>query len=89
MLSNPTHDPIEDVEEAVAAKRNEVEAVDDSRDRGLAQEEELREDADGLEDDGEGPEELACHIVSTQQPLLSAQQSGKQSKHGIAYLGET
>ena len=57
-FSDSTHEPVEDVEEAVGAESNEVEGIDDSRYGCLAEEEKLREDADGLKDDGEGPKDL-------------------------------
>jgi hypothetical protein len=51
-------DPVEQVEGAVGAQEDDVERGYDRRDRGLAQEEELREDGDGFEDLGEDPEVL-------------------------------
>lgn len=51
-------DPVEDVQAAVEAEREEVVGVDDGGDGGLAEEEELREDADGFENIGEVPEPL-------------------------------
>lgn len=51
-------DPVEDVEAAVGAEAEEVEGVDYGRDGGLAEEEELGEDADGFEDYREGPADL-------------------------------
>jgi hypothetical protein len=50
--------PVEQVERAVGAEEDDVEGRDDSGDCRLAEEEELREDADGFEDLGEGPEPL-------------------------------
>lgn len=59
------YDPVQDVEAAVRAEREEVVGIDDGRDGGLAEEEELRDDADGLEDDGERPDDLCSrHIIS-------------------------
>ncbi len=54
-----TPDPVEDVEEAVATERDEVVAIDDGRNGGLTEEEKLWQDADALEDDTEGPDNLA------------------------------
>lgn len=59
LAAHGAKDPVEDVEEAVAAECCEVEAVDDGGDGSLAEEEELREDADGFEDDAEGPDDLS------------------------------
>ena len=50
------HNPIQDVERAVGTEGQEVEAVDYGGDGCLSEQEELREDADGLEDYGEDPE---------------------------------
>ena len=52
-------EPVEDVEEAVAAQRYEVEAVQYGWHGGLAEEEELGKHADAFEDDAEGPEDLS------------------------------
>lgn len=46
-------DPIQDIEGAIGAEGEEIEGVDDGGDGGLAEQEELREDADGFEDEGE------------------------------------
>lgn len=54
------HDPVEDVQEAVGAECDEVERVDDGRNGGLAEQQQLRDDADGLEDLRKDPEELRC-----------------------------
>lgn len=51
-------DPVENVECAVAAKGKEVEGVDYGWDGGLAEKQELGEDADGFEDYAEDPEDL-------------------------------
>lgn len=51
-------DPVEQVEAAVGAEEDDVEGGDDGGDGGLAEEEELREDADGFEDLGKDPEVL-------------------------------
>lgn len=56
-------DPVEDVEGAVGAQAEEVVGVYDGGDGGLAEKEELREDGDGFEDFGEGPEDLGCGLV--------------------------
>ena len=50
--------PVEDVEPAVGAEEEDVEGGDDGGDRGLPEEEELRKDADGFEDYGEGEKPL-------------------------------
>ncbi len=51
-------DPVEEVEGAVGAEEDDVEGGDDGRGGGLAEEEELGQDADGFEDLGEDPEPL-------------------------------
>lgn len=50
--------PVEDVEPTVQSQCEQVVAVDDGGNGGLAEEKELWEDADGLEDVGEVPEPL-------------------------------
>lgn len=55
----PANDPIDEVEGAVGAQEDDVEGGDDGGYGGLAEEEELREDTDRLEDLGEDPEPLA------------------------------
>lgn len=47
-------DPVENIETPVGAEEEDVEGCDDCRDRGLAEEQELGEDADRFEDKGEG-----------------------------------
>lgn len=64
-LADPANNPVEDVEEAVGAERDEVERIENGRYGGLAEEQELWEDADGLEDNAECPEELFRAIVSS------------------------
>lgn len=51
-------DPVEDIEAPVGPECYKVVGVEDGGDRCLAEEKELGEDADGLEDYGEGPAEL-------------------------------
>ncbi len=51
-------DPVEDVEAAVGAEGEQIVGVNDGRNGGLAQEQQLGQDGDGLEDLGEGPEPL-------------------------------
>jgi hypothetical protein len=51
----PSHDPVQDIHEAVGTKCDEVEGIDDSRNRGLTEEEQLRDDANGFEDFGKDP----------------------------------
>lgn len=53
-----TVDPIEDVEEAVATKRDEVVAIEHGRDGGLAEELQLWEHAYGFELYAERPKQL-------------------------------
>jgi len=60
-------DPVEDVEAAVGAEEEDVEGGDDGGDGGLPEEEELREDADGLEDYGEGEEPLVWQARVSEQ----------------------
>lgn len=50
--------PVEDVEGAVGAEREQVVGVDYGWDGGLAEEEQLRKNAGGFEDYGEGPHDL-------------------------------
>ena len=64
-------DPVEDVEGAVGAQADEVVGVDDRGDGGLAEEEELWENADGFEDLGEDPEDLISMLESAQQASRS------------------
>lgn len=52
------HDPVQNIQEAVGAESDEVERVDDGGYGGLAEQEQLRDDAEGLENLGEDPEEL-------------------------------
>jgi hypothetical protein len=54
----PAPYPVEQVQAAVGAEEDDVEGGDDGRDRGLPEEEELREDADGFEDLRKDPEPL-------------------------------
>ncbi len=61
-LCEPAVDPIEDVEAAVRAEGEEVIRVDDGGDCCLAEKDELREDADGFENDGECPKYLGESI---------------------------
>jgi hypothetical protein len=60
LLCGAAHNPVQDVEEAVGAEGDEVVRIDDGGDSGLAEEKQLRNDADGFEYLGEDPEELAC-----------------------------
>lgn len=69
--------PVKDVEPAVQAQREQVVAVDDGGHGRLAEEEELREDADGLEDVREVPEPLRHGVVNV---LVSAARSGREKK---------
>ena len=62
-----TYNPIKNVEEAVCAQCDEVVRVNDCGNSGLAQEEKLRDDADGFEDFGEYPEDLFDRFSSTLQ----------------------
>lgn len=50
--------PVEQIKEAVGAKGDEVEAVEDSWDGGLAQEKQLRENSGALEGQGEAVDNL-------------------------------
>ena len=50
---------VENIEGAVRAKRQEIVRVDDSRHGGLAEKEQLRDDADGFKDDGKRPHDLS------------------------------
>jgi len=59
--------PVEQVERAVGAKEDDVKGRDDGGNGRLAEEEELREDTDGLEDLGEGPEPLGGLVERTAQ----------------------
>lgn len=63
-FGDEAHEPVEEVEEAVAAEGDKVEAIQHGWDGRLAQEEELGEDGEGFEDDAEGPEDLLRHQVS-------------------------
>lgn len=47
------NDPIENIEGAIRAKSREVEAIDNGRDRCLAEEKQLRKDAERFEDERE------------------------------------
>ena len=51
-------DPVKDIHEPVCAEGNEVEGIDDGGNGGLAKQQELRDDADRLENLGEDPEHL-------------------------------
>ena len=55
-------EPVDEVEAAVGAQEDNVEGGDDGRDGGLAEEEELREHADGFEHLGEDPEPLTLCV---------------------------
>jgi hypothetical protein len=56
-------DPVQHVHCAVCAEGDEVERVDYGRDGGLAEEQELRDYADGFEDFGEDPESLEDYAL--------------------------
>jgi hypothetical protein len=71
LLGGAPDDPVEDVEEPVAAQRQEVETVNDRGDVRLSQEQELRQDADRFEDDGESPAELALASAKSSPPRPS------------------
>lgn len=51
-------DPVRDVERAIHAERCKVMRSDSFRLAGALEHEQLRKDSDGLEIDGEGPEDL-------------------------------
>jgi hypothetical protein len=59
-----THDPIQDIEEAVCTECDEIERVEDGGHSSLSEEEELWDNADGLEDFGEDPEDLRMLVVN-------------------------
>jgi hypothetical protein len=56
------NEPVDAVESAVRAESKKVEGIDDGGDRGLTEEEELGENADGLEDLGEDPKPLPVRV---------------------------
>ena len=66
------HDPVQHVHGAVCAEGDEVEGVDYGRYGGLAEEEELGDDAEGFEDFGEDPEDLTYALVGVVQGTGSA-----------------
>lgn len=55
VLSGTPHDPVQYVQEAVCTQRDEVERVNDGGNGGLPEEQELGNDADGLENFREDP----------------------------------
>lgn len=57
-LDNETPDPVQNVETAIGAERDDVGGVHGLDLASALNEEELGENGDGLEVDGEGPEEL-------------------------------
>ena len=71
LLVGDALNPVEDVEGAVGAQADEVVGVDDRGDGGLAEEEELWENADGFEDLREDPEDLISMLESAQQASRS------------------
>ena len=58
LLGSSTIDPVHDVECAVGAEREKVEGVDDRGNGSLAKQKQLRQNADGLENDRKCVEHL-------------------------------
>lgn len=55
LLVGATHNPIQDVHEAVCSECDEIEGIDDGRYGSLTKEKQLGNNANGFEDLGEGP----------------------------------
>lgn len=55
---NPSIDPVQDIEKTIGAEGKQIERIYNRRDRGLAQEKKLRENADRFEYYREVPEPL-------------------------------
>lgn len=77
LVCRGVQDPVEDVEEAVAAKGHEVVGIEHCWDGGLAEQEELGEHADGFEDDAEAPEDLL--LIDQWYPITPADRNNPTS----------
>ena len=78
--------PVEEVQAAVEAEREQVVGGDGLRLARLADHEELREDGDRLEVDGEGPEDLeGAEVVVDEEGEPSDRNNEKLSPEKLQY----
>lgn len=63
VLGGAANDPVQNVKSAVGPKCGEVETIDDGGDGRLAEEKQLREDAEGFEDQGKSVGNLFATLV--------------------------